>query len=201
MSEDVDGVSDVDLVDALRAGDTDAGGVLYNRHFQMAVRLARRTAPHPDEAEEIASEAFSRVFTVIRNGGGPTEAFSLYLRSAVRNTSISQLRYRARIKTLDDIEKVVVDHIPDHADDGHDIDSDLSAAFDSLPERYRRVLHARVLEGKSNRESAHDLDILPTTEAMVYMRARRALKKSYLETDGGRIRAALAALRKRRPTH
>lgn len=196
MSIAADGVTDIDLVERLRAGDTSAGGTLYERHFAMAVRLARRSG-HPHDAEEIASEAFARVFAAIRKGGGPTEAFSLYLRSAVRNGAMTLFRHRARVRTLDDIERVVVDHIPDHADDGHDIDTDLAAAFDALPEKYRQVLRARVLEGRSNRESASALGMTATAEAMLYMRARRALKKSYLDTESGRLRMAIAAFRKR----
>ncbi|KAB1885889.1 sigma-70 family RNA polymerase sigma factor [Microbacterium maritypicum] len=191
-------ISDTELVRLFRAGDADSAHLLYQRHFEMAVRLARRTAPHPSEAEEIASESFARVLEAIRRGGGPADSFSLYLRSTVRNTSFSALRHRARMHTIDNIERIVVDHVPDHADFGRDLDSDLAAAFAGLSERYQRVLWARVLEGKSNRESAADLGIAATAEAMLYHRARRALKKSYLETEDGRLRTAIAAFRARR---
>lgn len=197
MTNNDHAVNDSVLIGLFRSGDAAAAGALYERHFDMAVRLARRTGPHPADAEEIASESFARVLSAIRKGGGPDESFSLYLRSTVRNTSISALRHRQRMRTIDDIERVVVDHIPDHADDGHDIDTDLAEAFDRLPERYRNVLHARVLQGKTNRESATSLGIAPTAEAMLYMRARHALKKSYLDTDAGRLRTAIAAFRKR----
>lgn len=102
------------------------------------------------------------------------------------------------MRTIDNIERVVIDHVPDHADYGRDLDADLTAAFSGLSERYRQVLTARVLEGKSNRESAAELQMAATAEAMLYHRARRALKKSYLETDGGRLRSAIAAFRSRR---
>ncbi|MFC4224504.1 RNA polymerase sigma factor [Lysinibacter cavernae] len=190
-------VSDTELVERFRSGDSEAAAILHHRHYEMAIRLARRTGPHPNDAEEIASDSFSRVLEAIRKGGGPTDSFSLYLRSTVRNASFSELRHRARMRTIDNVERVVIDHVPDHADFGRDLDFDLTEAFAGLSERHRQVLTSRILEGKSNRESAAELQMTPTGEAMLYHRARRALKRSYLESDGGRLYLAMAAIRGR----
>lgn len=197
MSIAAEGMTATDLVERLRSGDTSAGSVLYERHFAMAVRLARRSG-HPHDAEETASEAFARVFAAIRKGRGPTEAFSLYLRSGLRNGAMALFRHRARVRTLDDIERVVVGHIPDHADDGHDTTRHRPCrGVRRTPAKVPLVLRARVLEGRSNRESASALGMTATAEAMLYMRARRALKKSHLDTESGRMRMAIAAFRKR----
>lgn len=168
---------DQQLVTRFREGDDAAAAELYKRHHAMAVRLARRTSPVPD-AEEIAHEAFTKVLEAIRRGAGPTDSFSLYLRTAVRTTSAQHFRDHSKYHTTDDIEHVITEHVPDHAETIEHFNEDVAEAFAALPTRWQEVLHLRIVEGRSNRESAKTLGIKATSEAMLYSRARRGLRKS-----------------------
>jgi RNA polymerase sigma factor (sigma-70 family) len=168
---------DQQLVTRFREGDDAAAAELYKRHHAMAVRLARHTSPVPD-AEEIAHEAFTKVLEAIRRGAGPTDSFSLYLRTAVRTTSAQHFRDQSKYRTTDDIERVITEHVPDHAETIEHFNEDVAEAFAALPTRWQEVLHLRIVEGRSNRESAKTLGIKATSEAMLYSRARRGLRKS-----------------------
>jgi len=57
---------DADLIAAVRGGDTQAYGLLFERHRQAASRLARHLIPGPD-ADDLVSEAFVRVLGVLQD--------------------------------------------------------------------------------------------------------------------------------------
>ncbi|MFF1574586.1 RNA polymerase sigma factor [Leifsonia sp. NPDC058292] len=193
-------LTDQELVVRYRAGNDTAAAELYTRHHEMAVRLARRQAPQSDQIDDIVSEAFTNVLEAIRRGGGPSESFSLYLRTTVRTVAAAAYRHRARVQPVEDIERVVTHYVDDHAElFTGDMDADLVKAFGELPESWRQVLTARVLDGKDSKETAVDLGISPTAERMLYSRARRGLKRRFTEQkqkqkSTGSTRAVLGIL-------
>ena len=63
--------SDAELISAVRGGDTTAYGELFTRHVEAARRLARQLTSATD-VEDLVSEAFAKVLTIVRRGGGPT---------------------------------------------------------------------------------------------------------------------------------
>ena len=74
----VDGPGDAELIAAVRGGDVDAYGELFARHVDAARRLARQLAG-PGDADDLVSDAFAKVLTVLQRGGGPDLAFRAYL--------------------------------------------------------------------------------------------------------------------------
>ena len=58
---------DAALIAAVRGGDTDAYGVLFERHVDAARRLARTLARDGD-ADDLVSEAFAKVLPVLVRG-------------------------------------------------------------------------------------------------------------------------------------
>ncbi len=177
---DVENLSERELVQLYRAGDDTIAEELFRRTYQMAVRLAR-TLVRPGDEEGIASESFTRVLEAIKKGGGPTDSFSLYLRTTVRNQAANRWRLRWRVKTIENLERIITDQMPDPAELESDFDELIAASFKVLPERWQQVLSQRILGGLDNRASARQLGISPTAEAVLYARARRGFKRYYRE--------------------
>ena len=82
---------DADLIAAVRGGDLAAYDLLGERHREAARRLARLIVPAAD-ADELASDAFERVRTLLRRGAGPDVFFRAQLLAAVRRSGMDRLR-------------------------------------------------------------------------------------------------------------
>ncbi|WP_433540754.1 RNA polymerase sigma factor [Streptosporangium sandarakinum] len=77
---------DADLLAATRGGNAAAYGTLYERHATAARILARRLVRDPVEAETAVAETFTALLLLVRDGGGPREAFRPWLLAALRRT-------------------------------------------------------------------------------------------------------------------
>src|SRR6201994_2310386 len=76
---------------------------LYVEHAPAARRVALSLVPR-DVADDIVAEAFTRVLSAIKAGGGPGLAFRAYLLTAVRNTAHDWLRASRRTTAVGDVE-------------------------------------------------------------------------------------------------
>uniref|UniRef100_UPI0028991DB0 RNA polymerase sigma factor n=1 Tax=Microbacterium sp. TaxID=51671 RepID=UPI0028991DB0 len=171
-------LSDHDLVEATRAGDSNAYGVLWDRHSPSALRAARAITSSIDP-EDLVSEAFAKTFSAIKNGGGPTDAFRPYLFAAVRSAAAT---WGGRQK---DIALEYIDEMPvDDTDDSLDLLSDrslLTAAFKDLPERWRTLLWYLEVEGMKPREIAPLMGLSPNAVSVLAARAREGFKTAWLQ--------------------
>ncbi|MFC4223773.1 RNA polymerase sigma factor [Lysinibacter cavernae] len=173
---------DMKLVSAYRDGDQAAAKELYDLYFLDALRLARASAPSLDVAEELASEAFTRVLEVIRRGKGPTDNFRQYLVKVVRNYAADYYRDSSRMQSVDNIGDYV-DAEPQLNEAGLELEtgeSEIIHAFLRLPERWKQVIFIRDIEGRSVAECAELLGIKPPAASVLYMRARDGLRKEYV---------------------
>src|SRR5689334_9766148 len=83
--------TDAELIERVRCGDLDAYTALFRRHYDVALRQARRlTDAHA--AEDLVSEAFTKVLDLLRRGRGPDRAFRAYLLTTVRRLHMNHLR-------------------------------------------------------------------------------------------------------------
>ena len=98
--EPADGRGDAELISAVRGGDVHAYGELFARHVEPARRLARGLVSAGD-ADDLVSEAFAKVLTVLQRGGGPDLAFRAYLLTAVRRLQVDRIRATSRLRTTD----------------------------------------------------------------------------------------------------
>jgi DNA-directed RNA polymerase specialized sigma24 family protein len=78
---------DAELIGAIAPGDSAAYVALQERHVAAARRLARQLVTGPAEAEDVVTEAFTRLRAVLRQGGGPDAAVRPYLLTAVRRVA------------------------------------------------------------------------------------------------------------------
>jgi len=89
------GASDEELMEEVRGGSTAAFETLVRRHSKRAVNLAYRFVGDAALAEDIAQEAFLRVWRN-RHRYSPTAKFTTFLYRVVANLCISQHRYHKR---------------------------------------------------------------------------------------------------------
>ena len=96
---------DAELISAVRAGSVDAYAALYRRHLASARALARQLTGCPAEADDLVAEAFTRLFTTLRRGGGPDAAFRAYLLTALRHIRYDRTRQDHRVELSGDMTR------------------------------------------------------------------------------------------------
>jgi len=128
--------SDADLISAVRSGDADAYGILYQRHADSARRLARQISQRAADVDDVVAETFSRVLATIRRGAGPSAAFRPYLLTAVRRVAVDHVRgQRSQVPTDDAALPDPGEPFTDPAEASLER-SIVARAFFSLPDRW-----------------------------------------------------------------
>ncbi|WP_182881976.1 sigma-70 family RNA polymerase sigma factor [Microbispora sp. H10949] len=169
-------LTDVELLEAVRGGDTAAYGTLYRRHSTAARSLARQLTQSEEAVENLLVEIFARVLELVRRGGGPASAFRPYLLASLR-------RYAATgVVDLADGDSLYVDPELKGLER-----APLARAYLSLPERWRMVLWHVEVEGADPAEAGPLLGLSGRATVELTGRARRALREAYvrLRLDGG----------------
>ena len=170
---------DGELIAAVRAGDTEAYGELFARHADAARRIAR-SMTDPIAADDLVSEAFTKVLVVLQRGGGPDLAFRPYLLTAVRRLGVDGARGTKRTRPTDD--QAVLDPaapLEDSAVSGFEKNA-AARALASLPERWQAVLWHTEVEGQKPADIAPLLGMSPNAVAALAYRAREGLRQAFL---------------------
>jgi RNA polymerase sigma factor (sigma-70 family) len=174
-----DGAADAELISAVRGGDADAYGELFERHVIAARRLARQLVP-PADAEDLVSEAFAKVFSLLQRGSGPDLAFRAYVLTAIRRLHVDRIRANARVQPTEDLEPFDPG-VPfrDTAVEGFE-SAAAAKAFASLPERWQAVLWHTEVEGQKPAEVAVLLGMSANSVSALAYRAREGLRQAFL---------------------
>jgi RNA polymerase sigma-70 factor (sigma-E family) len=172
----------VDVLAMVRAAtDQTSFAAVFNAHHRQAVRLAYLMTSDANQAEDIAAEAFAKVY--VRWSKGQVRDVGAYLRRAVANEANSKLRRRylerreASRRTGDERGVRLLD------EDAADRD-EVWAAIRRLPDRQRHAVVLRYYEDLSEAETA---EILGCSVGTVKSQVSRGLAKleRMLETTSG----------------
>jgi RNA polymerase sigma factor (sigma-70 family) len=180
--------ADAELISAVRGGDVEAYGVLFERHADAARRLSRQLVSAGD-AEDLVSEAFVKVLAVLQRGGGPDIAFRAYLLTAVRRLRVDRIRVTSKLHTTDDME-MFDPGVPFSDTTIEDFENAAAArAFASLPERWQLVLWHTEVEEQKPADIAPLLGMSANSVSALAYRAREGLRQAFLnehvaEIDG-----------------
>jgi RNA polymerase sigma factor (sigma-70 family) len=177
--------SDAAVLERVRRGDVRAYGVLYQRYVEAARGVARSLLRNATDADDVVSEVFASILSVILRGKGPREAFVAYLMVSVRNECQRTLRRRGRDCLLaESTEALLLAEVGLEQDPfaRHDETEVLQKALRSLPPRFREVLWRTEVAGQSNEEIAEVIGSTAQAVAAQATRARRALGGAYLRT-------------------
>jgi RNA polymerase sigma factor (sigma-70 family) len=172
-------VSDTDLIEMARAGDDSAFAELWRRHAAAAKRYAVSITRRGD-ADDIVSEAFAKIFGLIKRGKGPTNGFRAYLAVTIKHTS--EHFGRARRETPIDFADDLADERTDDAHQSRALDRSLTiTAFKSLPQRWQEALWYSEVEQLSVTDCAEIFGIKPAAMAMLTFRAREGLRQAWIQ--------------------
>jgi RNA polymerase sigma-70 factor (ECF subfamily) len=183
----VDG--DADLLGRLRAGDEQAYEVLVRQNIGRMLAVAQRFLGDGDESADAVQEAFCSAFQAIDRFEG-TSALSTWLHRIVVNACLMKLRSRRRRRTIS-----IDDLLPAFDERGHhlqpvapwseqpgdrleraDMQNQVRACIDLLPDDHRMVLLLRDIEELDTQQTAEVLGIsVPAVKTRLH-RARQALR-------------------------
>lgn len=159
------------LVERARAGDREAFGDLFQRHYAAVFRVARSRLPHA-LAEDATAETFARAWAALPRYKRTAAPFVAWLYGIARNVANDTVRRSRRADSQADLE--------DRAHDpwvGHAEQQALADALATLPEEQRQVIELKYLLGLTNDEVGAALGKKPGAVNAQQWRALRALQR------------------------
>lgn len=185
---------DLDLARRALARDAEAFRAIMRRHNQKLYRLARSIIRNDSEAEDIVQEAYVTAFMHLGTFRGEA-SLATWLSRITINEALGRLRKNRRAATVltdappHDAEIIPfplnsVTDDPERTMAQRQILALVEAATDTLPDVYRTVFVARVIEGLSLEETADLLVIKPQTVKTRLHRARALLRRRLDEQIG-----------------
>lgn len=191
---------DLDLVRRCQQGDETAFGELVRRYQRKVFTVALGMVKNPEDAMDIAQDAFIKVHRYLGNFQG-TSSFYTWLYRIVVNLCIDHLRRDVKHMTLDFDERI--DHEEHRENRGGVMASRLDTnpskvlgrkelagriqrAVDALPSYHRAVIIMREVEGLSYAEMASAMKVSKGTIMSRLHHARQKLQRAlgeYLDGD------------------
>lgn len=175
--------SDERLLTAVRNGDSAAFAELYERHRGAALAVARMHSRTESDAQDLVSEAFTRVLGLLREGKGPREFLRAYLVTAVSRLAADRANELTRTRPEDPQPNGPLDRVELFDDTVvRQVDSAVVArAFASLPERWQEILWYLEVEGRRPRQVAGVVGAQPNAVSALGKRAREGLRAAYVQ--------------------
>lgn len=167
---------DKKLLARLREGDQSAFRILFDRYYQFLLAIAINLLKDVNLAKDVVQEVFFQIWKK-REVLSIQVTLQAYLKRAVINRSINQIRARKSNLSDDHLESIQSKE-PSPSDDleAQHLDTVLKKAMDSLPERCRLIFVMRRLENMSHKDIAEKLDISTKTVENQITKALKILK-------------------------
>jgi len=195
---DLTALDDMELVQIARQRDGAAFRIIMQRSNRRLYRIARAVVHDDSEAEDVVQEAYVRAFASLADFRGES-SLSTWLSRIVLNEALGRLRRRRPMIDVTSIENrqpsqhavipfplASTQPDPERTMAQRQIQVLLERAIDDLPDVFRTVLVARVVEGMSVEETADLFGMRPETVKTRLHRARRLLRDA-LEKQAGPI--------------
>lgn len=194
------------LIRKVLDGDQEAFAELVALHEKQVYNLCLRMTGHPEDARDLAQEAFLKAWRGLRFYKFES-SFSTWLYRLTSNVCIDFLRQQKRRGTGslvvsdeegEETELEVPDHepLPEQQVIQQENQRIVAAAMDELEEEFRLALTLRVVDELSYEEIGEILDLKPGTVKSRIARARIKLKK--ILTESGNLSNSDSSNRKRK---
>jgi RNA polymerase sigma-70 factor, ECF subfamily len=171
-------LADEDLISLAGDGDAQAFAVLYDRHSRAAYSLAYRMMNGRQAAEDLAQDAFLKVWRAATSYRVDRGGVRTWILSIVHNRGIDQLRSHAsRRRTQDKVEASAARSQPSEAfaETWRNLQREqVREALNTLPQEQLKILELAYFSGYTHMEIAELLDLPLGT---VKGRMRLGLKK------------------------
>ncbi len=149
---------------------------LVERYHVGLIIHCERIVRDRDDAEDIAQEAFMKVYLQLKTYNSDKSRFSTWLYKIATNLALDHLRKNKRTMTVEDVESLVEATMPTYMEDEER--AEMRRAVESLvPPEYRRVIEAYYWDGKSYQEIAEAEGIPLNTLRTWIRRAKLQLKE------------------------
>lgn len=180
---------DMALVRRALAREAGAFRSIIKTHNQRLYRIARGVVRNDAEAEDVVQEAYMRAFASLEAFRGDA-SLATWLSRIVINEALGRLRKRKRTVAMPENPEAEIIRFPLNPGGWNPNDDPertmaqrqilglVERATDSLPDVYRTVFVARVIEGLSIEETADLLGIRPETVKTRLHRARALVRKA-----------------------
>jgi RNA polymerase sigma-70 factor (ECF subfamily) len=163
------------LIRQVKEGRGGAFRLLVEQYMKQAYNIAFGFVNNHDDAEDVAQEAFMRIYQSIASFRGDAE-FSTWLYRIVMNLSLNKIRQRkSRVKREVELSDAVLGSAAHHPA-SHDAETHehIERALHELPTLQRATVILRHLNGLSTRQVS---TILQCSEGTVKTHLHRGLKK------------------------
>ncbi len=171
---------DAELMLRASRGEDAAFRELFDRHYKRAVNVAYRSTGDPDLAEDIAMDAFARIYES-RGSYKPAAKFTTYLYRVIVNLSINVAKRRRIIPsvTLDEGRDVASpDSGPDERAEQSELARAVRDAVLALPANQRMALVLTRYEGLSYQDAAQAMGVSVGAVESLLHRAKQNLRRA-----------------------
>lgn len=170
---------DQKLIDAINKGDTKAYAQLVNRYKDLVYTLAIRMLKHREEAEEVAQDAFVKVFRSLNRFKGDSK-FSTWIYRITYNTCLDRIKKNKKHFNDVAIDEITfnkldtIDNALDHLikEEKHTL---IKNCINKLPEDSSALLTLFYFEELSLDEISKIINIEANTVKVKLFRARKKL--------------------------
>jgi RNA polymerase sigma-70 factor (ECF subfamily) len=168
-----------DLLVALAAGDKEAYGKVFEKHWDQVYGVALRLTKSPETARDLAQDIFLKLWDQ-RHRLPEIKHFPSFLYSITRNLVHDQLRKKVfRESNRENLMNYFsrADTTAPELLESRELNNLLQQSIDKLPPKLRQVLRMGRLEGLSHEQIAKRLGITSQSSKTYMVRALAALHK------------------------
>ncbi len=186
-------MTDAEIVERVRAGETALFEILMRRHNQRIYRVARAVIKDEADTEDVMQQAYINAFTHLSQFQDRSQ-FSTWLTRITVHEALARRRKRKPEETPEDVMETLTSPQPDPERQAYaaELRRVLEAAVDSLPETYRLVFMLRDIEGLSTSETAAGLELGDEAVKTRLHRARAMVRSAITERIGASTAEAFA---------
>ena len=185
-------ISDEEVVQRVRAGETGLFEVVMRRYNQRLYRVARAILRDDVEAEDVIQQAYVNAYLHLEQFENRA-SFSTWLTKIAVYEALARARRRGRFEqtdTIHDGDDETMDALKSRGPDPErqafigELHALLESAIEALPGHYRAVFVMREVEGMSTAETAECLEITEETAKTRLHRARLLLREDLYQRAG-----------------
>jgi RNA polymerase sigma-70 factor (ECF subfamily) len=179
---------DDSVLHAAKSGDSHAYAILYNMFSQSIMTLAYGFTRNHQSAEDIVHNTYVQLINKLSTFEGRAP-FGMWLRKIAVNESLIYLRrHKKHNSAVSTDEYNILDFVQDSDDDSMfmsncddfsekiDLQNDLDALLNKLPEHVRLIVWLKDVEGYTHEEIAQLVDRTPSYSKSIVMRTYKYIR-------------------------
>lgn len=180
-SEDVESRQDVLLMSSIALGDKSAMTSFVSKHLSRIIQFAMRYLGRRQDAEDVAQEAFFRVWQYAERWESREIPPKNWLYKITYNLCIDEIRKRKNLVPEHEYLEPTSEDQPDTDLIKIEKKKQMDEALETLPERQRTAIVLYSFQGFSNRDAADIMEISVEALESLLARGRRKLKELLID--------------------